>query len=369
MHFVFCLFNYFPYGGLQRDFIKIARAAIARGHQVTVFVMSWQGPVEPDLTIVLLPPSGFSNHQRAKVFSCEVLRRLSVLHYDVVLGFNRQAGLDFYFAADLSLAALLQQKSQRWKRFLPRYRAYLHLEAGVYGALAKTHILLLDPKQQALIQSLYHTPDERFSLLPPGIERPAQSAVGNRQALNPAEKLVLLAVGHYPRIKGLDRTLLALAALPLAQRQYVELWVVGQVDMDLFKKQAQQLGLEKQVQFLGERDDVYSLMQAADLFVHPAYKEVAGLVLIEALANGLPVVVTDNCGYAFHVANAQAGLVIAGGTTYRQSSYNAALSEALNTVRTGHWREKALTYSESIDLFSMPMKVIDHLEQFVALKC
>ena len=47
------------------------------------------------------------------------------------------------------------------------------------------------------------------------------------------------------------------------------------------------------VQFLGFREDIGDLMNAADILVHPTRREGFGLVLAEALAAGLPIVATD----------------------------------------------------------------------------
>ena len=340
----------------RRDFMKIARAALARGHQVTVFTMEWQGPKEPGLEVVFVPKRGFSNHQRAKFFSAWVERRLAETQFDACLGFNRQAGLDFYFAADPCLAVQLTGKW--WTALQPRYRSYLNLEAAVFGVDATTRILLLDPKQQALIELHYHTPEARFSVIPPGIERPvAREHVAN-------DRCVLLSVGFDQRRKGLDRSLLAIAALPQTMRQRVQLWVVGQVGIPGFKKQVAKLGIGDCVQFLENRDDVYDLMQQADLLLHPAYQETAGMVLVEALANGLPVLVTDNCGYAFHVAAANAGRVIPGGAQFTQALYNTALQESLTSLEHSHWQVNARAYAEQQNLFTMPDIIIDRLEQF-----
>ena len=38
-----CLYKYFPYGGLQRDFMRIAKTIAARGHHVRVYTRAWQG--------------------------------------------------------------------------------------------------------------------------------------------------------------------------------------------------------------------------------------------------------------------------------------------------------------------------------------
>lgn len=59
------------------------------------------------------------------------------------------------------------------------------------------------------------------------------------------------------------------------------------------KQQAQELGVDGQVRFLGVRDDVPDLMQAMDVFVLPSLWEGLPVVAIEAQASGLPCVVSD----------------------------------------------------------------------------
>ena len=46
------------------------------------------------------------------------------------------------------------------------------------------------------------------------------------------------------------------------------------------------------------------------LLVHPARKEAGGLVLLEALSQGLPVIASEECGYAQYVAEAKAGEIV-----------------------------------------------------------
>ena len=45
MRIAFCLYKYFPFGGLQRDFLRIALACQARGHAVRVYTLEWRGEV------------------------------------------------------------------------------------------------------------------------------------------------------------------------------------------------------------------------------------------------------------------------------------------------------------------------------------
>lgn len=373
MRFGFCLFKYFPYGGLQRDFVKIAQAALARGHDVNVFTMDWQGPHIEGLQIQVLQAKGLTNHARAWHFATEVLARQASVACDAWLGFNRQPGLDLYFAADPCFASVIELRKKPWLGFLPRYRRYLTLERTVYGTNVDTQILLLNPHQQSDIQNCYHTPVERFIAIPPGIRRPealsSQAAARLRLAdrwQGPKDALCFLAVGHDQRRKGLDRSVLALAALPPALKQRAQLWVIGAVPSKSLLKQAAALGVC--VCALGNRDDIYDWMQAADLLLHPAYQETAGMVLVEALANGLPVLVTDNCGYAFHIEQAQAGRLIPGGSSFQQSAYNAVLLKSIALLPQEHWQENARRYAASCDWFRMPDMVVDHLEHWVRLR-
>ena len=64
------------------------------------------------------------------------------------------------------------------------------------------------------------------------------------------------------------------------------------------------------VRLLGVREDIPELMAAADLLVHPARTETTGTVILEAIVNGLPVIASAVCGYAEHVARADAGAVL-----------------------------------------------------------
>ena len=82
-----------------------------------------------------------------------------------------------------------------------------------------------------------------------------------------------------------------------------------------------QLGLADRVHFLGYRRDIAALMQAADVFVFPSRYEACTLVLLEALAAGLPVItavtaggseiVTPDCGVVLSDSEDMAGLVAA----------------------------------------------------------
>lgn len=64
MRVAFCLYKYFPFGGLQRDFMRIAQTVAARGHQVRVYTQSWEGECPDNFELIRVPVKSRTNHGR-----------------------------------------------------------------------------------------------------------------------------------------------------------------------------------------------------------------------------------------------------------------------------------------------------------------
>ena len=68
LNLAFCLFKYFPFGGLQGDFMQISKICLDRGHKVDVYTLSWEGKKPEGLDVTIVPVSGLSNHGQYKSF-------------------------------------------------------------------------------------------------------------------------------------------------------------------------------------------------------------------------------------------------------------------------------------------------------------
>ncbi len=370
MKFAFCLFNYFPFGGLQRDFMRIAKACVAAGHEVHVFTGAWQGECDPHFRLHILPMKAWTNHGRALAFVRAFKKVLKNETFDCVLGFNKMPGLDFYYAADVCYQTRVRETRPWWVRLTPRYRAWVSLERAVFDADSKTNILLISPAQQAAYEACYHTPANRFQCLPPGIAKdriPADNAASLREQVRstnsiPKDHWVLLMVASSFKTKGLDRAIESFAALPNALRARAHLWVVGQDDPQSYQKQAMALGVHSRLRFFGGRHDVPRFLLAADVLVHPAYHENTGTVLLEALVAGLPVMTVAACGYAHYITESGGGVVLP--EPFNQQAWNDALTQLLRALPQGTYQENALAYSRSADLYSMPERVVDALQAY-----
>lgn len=366
MKLAFCLFKVFPYGGLERDFLRIAGLCHARGHEVVVFTQQWQGDIPAGFKVNVVKLARRSSHGRAKEFALAVPQLLERERADAVIGFNKMPGLDLYYAADPCLQHRLRNEYGGFYRFNPRYRAFVALEEAVFRSHAE--IMLLAAREQEIFQRYYQTPAQRFHVLPPGISRDRiapPNAAEIRQGLRGELKLgrddrMLLHIGSAFKRKGVDRILDAMAALPAGVKERVRLVVLGEDDPSSYVRQARKLKLESQVEFLGGRGDVPRFLLGADILVHPARSENTGTVLLEAIASGLPVLATDACGYAFHIRNARAGCIVS--DPFSQNELDRLLFEMLTSAEHESWRSNALAYTKSADLYSLPDRAVELIE-------
>lgn len=368
MKLAFVLFRYFPYGGLERDMLAMAKLCRDRGHEITIYTREWQGE-RPDLPVVELPVRSLTNHGLNAAFIRRFQQYLAEHgRPDRVVGFNKMPGLDFYYAADVCFAEKVYAGRGPLYRLLPRARSYLAQEKAVFERTAHTHALMISRHQLDLYQRYYQTPDRRMHMLPPGIRRtrlmPAdynqrRPQLRKEYGLADDQSLLLMVGSDFDR-KGLDRCIRGIAALPAERWQRICLWVAGQDDPTRHLRLAESLGVQDQLRILGGRDDVSELMWAADALLHPAYSENTGTVLLEGMVAGLPVIASDVCGYAHYIEEWQMGAVLE--TPVTDTSMAAAIEAVLAAPRQ-QWIERAQRFAAEADIFSMTERAAELIER------
>ena len=359
MQLAFALYKYFPFGGLQRDFLRIALACQARGHTIRVYVLEWSGEIPTGFEVVTVPVRALSNARRYEKFLAWMQQDLRQRPADRVVGFNKMPGLDVYFAADPCYEEKARSLRGPLYRLSGRYRHFAAFERAVFAPESHCRILMISSLQQPFFEKHYATPPERFHLLPPGIS-PDRRAPTNAPEIRAAfrqefglgnDELLLLQLGSGFKTKGLDRSLKAVAALPEALRSRTRLIAIGQDEPAPFQRQAQGLGLAAQVSILPGRNDIPRFLLGADLLIHPAYNENTGTVLLEALVAGLPVLTTAVCGYAHYIEEAEAGCVIA--EPFVQECLDTTLANMLSDREArARWQVKALAFADTADIYS-----------------
>ncbi len=372
MQIAFCIFKFFPHGGISRDLMKLARECLARGHRVRVYAARWQAEVPPDLEVVDVSVRALGNHTRYRRFADWVREHTRRHPVDLLVGMNKMPGLDVYYAGDSCYEEKARTQRGVLYRLLPRYRHFARFERAVFDPGVATEILTISDVQVPYFRKHYGTPPERFHPLPPGID-PDRRAPPDKTAVRQAFRMehsiaedeqVLLFLGSGFIKKGLDRVLLAFHALPETVYRRTRLLVVGHDNAEPFRRMARRLGVHARVRFFEGRDDVPRFLFGCDGLVLPAYDENAGMVILEAMIAGLPALVSNNCGYAHYLREAGAGLVTE--APFEQQRFNHQLLELLTSPERARWQANGAALADNPDIYRLAPAAVDYLETFAA---
>jgi glycosyltransferase involved in cell wall biosynthesis len=142
------------------------------------------------------------------------------------------------------------------------------------------------------------TPDieDRITVVPNMVNGDFFSFPSSERSKDP---FVFLSAGRLVKFKGLDYLLRAFASLKSSVNVPIRLRIIGRgEEHQNLKKLADELGIHDEVEFTGRisRDEVSRAYREANCFVLPSLYEAFGVVLIEAMASGLPVIATRSGG-------------------------------------------------------------------------
>ena len=146
----------------------------------------------------------------------------------------------------------------------------------------------------------------------------------------------IFAAGRFVRKKGFDFLLKAIPEV-LAGDRRIQFQIAGDgPDFDELKMLQTELKFEDKVQFLGFCNDVPLLMKQSDLFVMPSLSEPFGIVLLEAMATGTPIVTTRNDG-ALHLLNGETSIFVDKASS---NSLSSGILEAIDKPEAAFERSK-----------------------------
>lgn len=289
-------------GGIQRLVVDDANELARRGHEV--FVITFEPEREGDSMdeLLRLPASHVLTipYRRLRSFSglIQLTRKLRRLRPDAVMTHH-------WFANTVGRVAAR----------CAGVKNVLAFEHSTYDTRKSRKQFVLDWVLQSWCRYVIAVSDPiRDSLIAHGIHSSRVRVVGNgidlsgfsRRAPRTQEPVSFLFVGRLIDDKNVAVLLEALAGVP-----HCTLSIVGDgPERERLVAQADQLGINDRVTFLGIRQDITALLIDADALVLPSRREGFGLVLLEALASGVPVIASDLPAIASIVRSDIDGLLV-----------------------------------------------------------
>lgn len=162
-----------------------------------------------------------------------------------------------------------------------------------------------------------------IEIIPLGIRPPDPLPARDPAALKsfdlPSDAVVAITIGRLVRRKGIESLFGALVA---DTSERVHLLVCGSgPELDRLRAESERQGIEQRVRFAGHvsSEDKWRLLAASDMFVSSAVHEGFGLVFLEAMWAGLPVVCYDHGGQVDFLVDGETGFIVRAGNETRLS--------------------------------------------------
>ncbi len=298
-------------GGTERDLFQTAVGLRDSGHEVHLFCSEFA--VEPPEhvfvhTVPVVPLGRTLRLWSFAWFAPRVICKAPAC--DVVVSFGRLLRQDVLRSGGGTHRGFLERlgreggwRRRLWQRLSIYHRSVLALEKRQFGKTGCRIIIAVSAEVKRDIAEHYGVPRDKIHVLYNGVDsrrfHPARRSQARDQVRNrwniPFDAPLVLFIGSGFRRKGLDR-LLSVWKSPGLERVF--LLVVG-ADARLDRYQAWGEAVAPgRIILAGRQEDVENYYAAADLVALPALQEAFGNVVLEALASGLPVLVSREVGAA-----------------------------------------------------------------------
>ncbi|MCH8864339.1 MAG: glycosyltransferase [Chloroflexi bacterium] len=196
---------------------------------------------------------------------------------------------------------------------------WIRVETEKYLARSCHRVIVATEKEKRDIAFYYGTPEASIAVIPCGVNlelfRPYQKEKARQQLGLDGKDRTILFVGRIDPLKGIDKLLAALALIGIRDR--LRLFIIGgdensRREIERLKKLSRDLRIQELVTFLGliKQTELPVYYNAADLCVVPSYYESFGLVALESLACGTPVVTTRVGGAESIIRQGDMGYVV-----------------------------------------------------------
>ena len=293
-------------GGAERYTADLAAALAARGHQVAILATD-HGPPIPGVTFVELSSGAATRAGRYGTFLKSLDAHLAAQTYDIVHAmlpvrhchiYHPHAGLaaEAMAAGHLKYTGKLSRAASKIGNQLNlRRRMMADVERELLTGPRPPVLLCLSELVKGMVTNHYTLPPEKLATLFNGVDltrftpAPDQRPADRRNLSIQDDQIAILIVAQNFALKGLKEAILALAEVSDPRLQ---LLVAGKDDPAPYQQLAKSRGIGNQVHFLGHVADPRPLYRAADFFVLPTRRDSCSLVVLEALAMGLPVIST-----------------------------------------------------------------------------
>ena len=345
-------------GGGATYAYELANALGELGHQVDVYTQAVPGEAHthathPNVTVTRITKARPLVVFSTLYFSIACRLRIDFDEYDVIHGTLMPAStvaLGPWFLRSIDAPLVLTSHGTSFDEarsvhpqspadYLFRYVFHpINVVMDAVSGRFADHIIAVSEHTREQLRDRYRFEESRLTTIPPGIDSDRFRPVADRHPeVDPTHESILVLSRLDPR-KGIDHAVRAFARL---DRPNAELLIAGTGRLEpVLRELADDLGVGDRVRFLGfvPDEELPSLYSSVDLFVLPSEYEGFGIVFVEAMACGTPVIGTDVGGIPTAVDDGATGYLVSRGDVQGLADRMAELladEETYRAMETG----------------------------------
>jgi UDP-glucose:(heptosyl)LPS alpha-1,3-glucosyltransferase len=328
-------------GGAEGFAFEITtRLARQSDFEIHLLAHRLQSPVHDPITFHKIPPIFFPRFFRPIGFALSVRKHLRRIKPAVVHSHERILESDLFTLHGIPHKTWIKEARRKKLSLFDRSTAWVE-KKGFHSAGEPILLAVSSLVKEETLRA-YGLPESRVRIVHPGISA-ERFGIANREGWRAeirrmhglGEKdVVALFVGMNFEMKRLDWVLRSVAHLREKGMTVLKVMVVGKGDVGKYKGMSRDLGIEEQVMFAGVSSKVEKYYFASDMFLMPSRFDTFGMVVLEAMAAGLPVVITRRVGAKDVVTDGLNGFVLNQNGTISDLADRIALLFREETRRT-----------------------------------
>lgn len=291
-------------GGAENFVFELCeRLAVREEFQLHVFANQWRQGKAP-VTFHKVPIIPFPRWIRPISFAYFAKKSIQCGNFEIVHSHDRIFEMDLFTFHGIPHTTWVKKTKKRPSSLFDRSTAWVE-KKGIHCAKAPV-IMPVSHLVKDELNRHYIIPESRLQVVHPGVSLERFSAfdradcrheIRQRHGLSLKDVVVLFVSMNF-ELKRLDLVLKGIAGVVGKEKgnSNLKLLVVGRGDVKRFGALARNLGILDRVIFAGITHEVEKYYLAADIFALPSRFDTFGLVVLEAMAAGLPVIITGSVG-------------------------------------------------------------------------
>ena len=314
-------------GGMERYLVELCHRMAEEGFEVHVYTERWNEK-NPKIHLHPVRTIPFPKSLRILSFAVRATREIERGNYPLSLGVGHTLRADVF----------QPHGGVHWAWFWRSLEAYDHrvlwilrflgrilnpgqwvsgwIEGAPYRQKKLPRVIAISDMVKEDVLRWYGVREKKITVIYNGVDlerfhprnRLCRAEIRKRHGIG--DEFVLLFVSNNFRMRGLGHLLNTLADIKRETLPPFRLIVLGRDQKRPYLRLAKRLGLSTEIVFAGSTEEPEKYYGAADLFVLPSFYDACSLVLLEALASGLPVITTAWTGASGILNHKEEGWVI-----------------------------------------------------------